>query len=242
MSSVNGVGDSALEAIMKGQPYSSFEDFYQRIEKRKVNKGVLINLIFAGCFDRFKPLEVSENKFRKELVRKFIDLKSSAKRPTKQEKEADSALLMEVESMTRGRILMKEIELLNFTAFDYHSYFKDKMTDLAKNMFGKEAKRPCEILESKDKTDVVIGGAIESIEFKPIRTGKYMGKERAVIRFTNQGGAVEVVIFPWVLEQDDKAGGELRKITELTPMIIKGQVSIWNGTFSVIYKEGIKLA
>lgn len=242
LSAVNGVGESALNAIIAAQPYSSFEDFYTRVEKRKVNRSIVLNLIFSGCFDKFKPLDVSENKFRKELVKKFIEFKGKIKKTTKQEKEQDKILLMEIESMTRGRILMKEIELLNFTAFDYHTYYKDKMTVVAKNMFGKEAKKPFEILGEKDKTDVVIGGAIETIEFKPIRTGKYMGKERAIIRFTNQGGAVEVIIFPWVLEQDDKAGGALRKITELTPMIIKGQVSIWNGNFSVIYKEGIQLA
>ena len=242
LSAVNGVGESALQAIIAAQPYKSFEDFYTRVEKRKVNRSIVLNLIFAGCFDKFKPLDVSENKFRKELVKKFVEVKAKIKKTTKQEKEQDKILLMEIDSMTRGRILMKEIELLNFTAFDYHSYYKDKMTVVAKNMFGKEAKRPYEILNEKDKTDVVIGGAIETIEFKPIRTGKYMGKERAIIRFTNQGGAVEVIIFPWVLEQDDKAGGALRKITELTPMIIKGQVSIWNGNFSVIYKEGIQLA
>lgn len=242
LSAVNGVGESALQAIVAAQPYSSFEDFYRRVEKRKVNRSIILNLVFAGCFDKFKPLDVSENKFRKELIKQFVEVKAKIKKTTKQEKEQDKILLMEVDSMTRGRILMKEIELLNFTAFDYHSYYKDKMTTVAKNMFGKEAKRPCDILTEKDKTDVVIGGAIETIEFKPIRTGKFMGKERAIIRFTNQGGAVEVIIFPWVLEQDDKAGGALRKITELTPMIIKGQVSIWNGNFSVIYKEGIQLA
>lgn len=242
LSGVNGVGDSALEAIIKGQPYSSFDDFYSRIEKRKVNKGIMINLIFAGCFDKFKPVDVSENKFRKDLVKTFIDLKHKAKKPPKKEREADAELIREVDLMTRGRILMKEIELLNFTSFDYHSYYKDKMTDLAKSMFGKEAKKPNEILNLKDKTDVVIGGAVESIEYKPIKTGKYIGKERAIIRFTNQGGAVEVIIFPWILEQDDKAGGNLRKIKDLTPMIIKGTVSIWNGNFSVIFKEGIQLA
>ena len=242
LSGVNGVGDSALDAIIRGQPYSSFEDFYTRIEKRKVNKGIILNLIFAGCFDRFKPIEVSENKFRKELVNKFIGLKHKNKKPTKQERESDAELIREVDSMTRGRILMKEIELLNFTAFDYHSYYKDKMTEVARNMFGKEAKKPSEILNYKDKTEVVIGGAVESIEYKPIKSGKFIGKERAIIRFTNQGGAVEVVIFPWTLEQDDKAGGGLRKIKDLTPMIIKGTVSIWNGNFSVIFKEGLQLA
>jgi DNA polymerase-3 subunit alpha len=45
-SAVNGVGDKAVESIVECQPFTSFEDFFNRVEKRKVNKKVFINLIF----------------------------------------------------------------------------------------------------------------------------------------------------------------------------------------------------
>ena len=238
LSAVNGVGDSALYAILKSQPYESIEDFFNKVEKRKVNKSVVINLILSGCFDGLSLSDQSENKFRKELVKRFFNAKNSSKKTTKQDKEQDKAIILEIESMTRGKLMMKEIELLNFTSFDYHSYYRDKMTSWAKREFGMEAKRPSEVLSFVDKTDVVIGGAVESIEFKPIRNGKYAGKERAIMRFTNYGGSVEVIVFPWVLEKDDElSGGMIRKIKDLTPMIIKGTVSIWNGHFSVIMSK-----
>ena len=241
-SGINGVGDKAVEVIVKIQPFESFEEFFKKIDKRKVNKGVVLNLVFSGSFDRFKPADMSENKWRKTLVKKFIELRHKDKKPPKLEREQDEILLREVDSMTRGKILMKEIGLLNFTAFDYHTYYKDKMTVDAKRLFGKEAMKPQDIFGFKDKTEVVIGGAIESIDFVPIKSGKFMGQERAIIRLTNAGGAVEVIIWPWTLEQDDKAGGGLRALVELTPLIIKGTVNVWNDKFSVVFKEGIVLA
>jgi DNA polymerase-3 subunit alpha len=242
-SAVNGIGAKALENLTLTQPYASFEDFFSKIDKSKVNRTVIINLIFSGCIDSFKPAEMSENKWRKQLVRTYIELRHKQSKPAKLERERDEALLKEVDGLNRGHILMKEIGLLNFTAFDYHSYYKDKMTVIAKQHFGKEAARPVDSMGLPDGTEVVVGGAIETIDFVPIKTGKSKGKERAIIRLTNLGGSVEVIIFPSTLERDDRAanGGTLRKLAELTPIIIKGKVNIWNEKYSIVFQEGLIL-
>jgi DNA polymerase III alpha subunit len=241
-SSVNGVGDKAVESIVAAQPFSTFADFFNRVEKRKVNKKVFLNLIFSGCFDHFKTPELTVSKFRKALVHEFIDLRYAEKKPSKADKEADDLYLTEIEGLTRGKILMKEVDLLNFTAFDYHAFFKEKMTVESRKLFGVDAMKPEEVLEFEDKKEVVIGGAIESIAFVPIKTGKQMGKEMAMIKFTNNGHTISVTIFPGDLERDDKHGGELRKLVPFTPMIIKGSINLWNGRFGVIYKTGVILA
>jgi DNA-directed DNA polymerase III PolC len=238
---INGVGDAAVVSIIACQPFNSFEEFFKKIDKRKVNKNVFMNLIFSGCFDQFKIPEVSENKWRKHLVREFIELRHKDRKPAKLEKEQDEALLREVESMNRGKILMKEIGLLNFTSFDYHTYYKDKMTTEATRLFGQPALKPHEVMGKPNKTVVVVGGAIESIENRPIKTGKFMGKDRMIIKLTNQGGSIDVVIMPWILENDDAAGGSLRKLVELTPIIIKGKINIWNDLYSISFDEGITL-
>lgn len=241
-SAVNGIGDKAVESIVAAQPFASFEDFYNRVEKRKVNKKVFVNLIFSGCFDRFKTPELTVSKYRKALAHEFIVLRHKEKKPGKLDKEQDDAFLLESDQLTRGRILMKEIGLLNFTSFDYHEFFKEKMTTECRRLFGVEASRPQEVLHLKDKTEVVIGGAIQSIAFVPIKTGKMMGKEMALIQLSNNGVSIRITIFPGDLERDDRSGGELRKLQEGTPMIIKGSVNLWNGNFGVIYKEGVILA
>jgi DNA-directed DNA polymerase III PolC len=241
-SAVNGVGDKAVDSIVAAQPFTSFADFYERVEKRKVNKKVFINLIFSGCFDCFKAPELTVSKYRKALIHEFIVLRHKEKKPGKLDKEQDDALLEEMDGLTRGKILMKEIDLLNFTSFDYHEFFKEKMTTESKRLLGSVASRPSEVLHLKDKTQVVIGGAIQSIVFTPIKTGKNMGKEMAILMLSNEGVTIRITIFPRQLEQDDKAGGELRKLQEGTPMIIKGNVNIWNDNFGVIYETGVILA
>lgn len=47
---IKGVGEKAVEKIIEGQPYSSYEDFSARC---KVNRSVKKALIQAGCFDCF---------------------------------------------------------------------------------------------------------------------------------------------------------------------------------------------
>jgi intein/homing endonuclease len=236
---INGVGDKAVDSIIAAQPFVSFEDFYKRIDKRKVNKNVISNLIFSGCFDQYKLPEVSENKWRKYLVKELIALRHADKKPSKLEREQDEKLLMDVENMNRGRILMKEISLLNFTSFDYHTYYKDKMTTYSRQAFGKEASKPHEVLGLPNKAEVVVGGAVDSIKHMPIKSGKFMGKDRMIIRLTNQGGQIDVVIMPWILE--GPGGEELRKLEDGMPMIIKGTINIWNDMYSISFKEGVTL-
>lgn len=49
---IKGVGPSAIQEILKNQPYASFDDFCERC---KVNKSIKKALIEAGAFDRFNP-------------------------------------------------------------------------------------------------------------------------------------------------------------------------------------------
>ena len=50
---IKGVGDKAVEDIVNKQPYTSFSDFMERKDSRKVNKRVVTALIEAGAFDSF---------------------------------------------------------------------------------------------------------------------------------------------------------------------------------------------
>ncbi len=56
---VKGAGEKAAQIIEAAQPFKSFEDFFERIEKRKVNKRVMDVLIAADSFRDFgKPEEI----------------------------------------------------------------------------------------------------------------------------------------------------------------------------------------
>jgi len=86
---MNGVGKKASVVIVEKQPYDSFEDFFNRIEKRKCNKRIIVNLIISGVFDDFGIPQDLINQFfslRKEKVpeelvnlskRKWLTLKNN---------------------------------------------------------------------------------------------------------------------------------------------------------------------
>lgn len=59
LSSVKGVGMVALEEILskRDRPYQGFGDFVARVEKSKVNSGVLYALIFSGAFDEVEGVD-----------------------------------------------------------------------------------------------------------------------------------------------------------------------------------------
>lgn len=53
LKSIKGVGDAAIEEILKHRPYSGLQDVYNKVDNRKVTKTCYEALIKAGCFDFF---------------------------------------------------------------------------------------------------------------------------------------------------------------------------------------------
>lgn len=52
---IKGVGEAAATSIMENQPYTDLWDFLERVERRKVHKGVVVALVKAGALDEFLP-------------------------------------------------------------------------------------------------------------------------------------------------------------------------------------------
>lgn len=52
---IKGVGDAAANAIMATQPYKSLLDFLERVDRRKVHKGVVLALAKAGALELMLP-------------------------------------------------------------------------------------------------------------------------------------------------------------------------------------------
>jgi len=62
---INGIGDDAVHLLIQNRPYSSFDDFIEKILKTSLlKKGQILQLIKAGCFDEFGE--------REEIMREFI--------------------------------------------------------------------------------------------------------------------------------------------------------------------------
>jgi DNA polymerase-3 subunit alpha len=54
LSGVKNVGGEAMQRIIDSRPYSSYQDFVNRVDLSKVNKRVCHSLISVGCFDEFR--------------------------------------------------------------------------------------------------------------------------------------------------------------------------------------------
>jgi DNA polymerase-3 subunit alpha len=55
LNSIKGLGDKAIIEIIDKKPFNSFEDFFNKVDKRVVNKTSFEALIKAGAFDEFNP-------------------------------------------------------------------------------------------------------------------------------------------------------------------------------------------
>ena len=97
LNNIKGVGDSALEAIIEGQPYASLEDFLTRLPKKVANKRVVMALIKSGAFDCF-------NKNRNALINEFYVIRK-VKDDILVEEDYNDKLSMEYESETLGTSL-----------------------------------------------------------------------------------------------------------------------------------------
>lgn len=78
LKAISGIGASIAQAIVDNQPYSSMEDFYNKMQTYKSSSAeakfgdtAMIQLIKAGCFDSI------ENKPREEIMKDFITKISS---------------------------------------------------------------------------------------------------------------------------------------------------------------------
>src|SRR5690606_7506293 len=66
---INGIGDDVAHTIIENRPYSSFDDFYERMYKTEiVKKSQFIMLIKAGAFNEFgSPIEIMKRFLVKEI-------------------------------------------------------------------------------------------------------------------------------------------------------------------------------
>lgn len=70
LNSIKHVGGKAINSIIENKPYSSFKDFFRKVNKSKVNKRVFEALIKAGAFDKL-------NENRKELFDEYQRLRKN---------------------------------------------------------------------------------------------------------------------------------------------------------------------
>ena len=84
LGSIKGVGDTAVEELMKHKPFSSLEDLMKRVNKRVVSARAMKPLILAGAFDELYP-----DKTRKEILLEYYTLKGESKKKLQEVEEME---------------------------------------------------------------------------------------------------------------------------------------------------------
>lgn len=127
-----GIGDDIATAIINNQPYSSLDDFLEKMEKykqadaeNKFGESAVITLIKAGCFDRL------ENKERTEIMREYIRRISSPLKSL----QMDNILILNELGMLTEQQKQYELRLFKFRKYIFDNRFLAEKRGKSPNTF-----------------------------------------------------------------------------------------------------------
>ncbi len=180
LSGIKNVGGEAIERIIEGRPYKSYQDFIDKVDLSKVNKRVCHSLISVGCFDElgvnrasllsvYDKVQKTENSVEKQMTLFGGGVSGVVKYPN-------------LEPLGMKEMLDLEAELLGVCvsghAIDAYAESKD-------NEFVAFDKL-------KDDVEADVFGIVK--RFTKIVTKK--GDDMAFMDLTSKNGDLKVTIFP----------------------------------------------
>jgi DNA polymerase-3 subunit alpha len=222
LGAVKGVGSAALDAIFnvrEEKPFSSLQDFCERVDLRKVNKKVVEALIKCGAFD-------SLGGKRSQFLSAFEECMDIGQRLQREQESGQDSLfgsneivsvggngygqLPQIEEWDEKTLLSHEKEALGFYVTGH---------PLARHADAIKSFATCEISalnERTDKEQVRICGIVSGV--KELVTKK--GDRMAFVTLEDLTGSLELVVFPEVYA----AAMELIKGEE--PIIVSGELDV----------------
>lgn len=145
LSSIKRLGPKATEELYKNRPYSSFTDFLNRSNKTRINKTVVIQLIFAGCFDKLHKGEYQE------LVNEYF-------------KSREEDVPEEFQNLNSFKLKERRAKALSYLDMD--------LFDLHAEKYSEEFTKYDQINKSYDGKRINTFGKIEKIKKAETKTGK----------------------------------------------------------------------
>lgn len=233
LGAVKNVGESAVEVILAarrlGGPFTSLEDFCQRVDLRQVNRRALECLIKVGALnafgkrsqllavvDRMMGVSIQAHEARDVGQMTLFDLGAFGMSNT-------SVLypLPEAEEISRREILNWEKELVGvYVSTHPLQQLAVDLTDVVTAFCG-------QIGEEMAGQRVVLAGVCADV--RQILTKK--GESMAFVQLEDLHGTCEVVVFPRVFE------GAKELLVQDKLILIKGKVDVRNGKASVVADE-----
>ena len=243
LSGLKSIGDGVTEVIHRevvaNGPFTSLEDFVERLSGKEANKRTIESFILAGAFDSF-----GHNRHQMMMVYPAILEKTAKEKKNamtgqmslldflgEEEKTEFQIRYPDVEEYPKEELLAKEKEILGIYVSGHpleddldilEEYTTAKSTDFVVETEDAENPEPVDtgdVEETEhvvDKAPYTIGGILTEIKKKMTRTGD----EMAFLQIEDMYGTVEVVVFA----RDYRANRD--KLVKDTKLLIKGNASI----------------
>lgn len=238
---VRGLGETVVQEIQKAHaesPFKSFEDFYKRVNKTRVNRGIILNLIVTSCFEGL--YYNSENStLIKNNIERVIDCFMTLRN------KKNDILPPEYTNLDNRlkKISLRAFLLPIFTC-NYLYEFEDVISKLSQ--YKKDNKyhvlgqyRIFEDWKNLPDNGFAIVGAISRVESKHFNDKK-TGKRKQYLRVTleNDANQLKMVLWPNVLTPHVKS-----EFKENNLMIIVGRLKInkFNNVKDLEYIEHVCL-
>lgn len=175
LSHIKGVGEKASIAIIKARGKKKFEslkDFYDRVEKRVVNKRVFISLILSGCFDRLYSINPKEPEQRFNLIVEYFKIKKEKELLKKESRnfyEAEFKRLLNINLMNWEELIANHPQLHKGNYFDLET-----------------------LQQIQDGTNVWVAGLVVKRELKEYKNGNgYFG----VVTIQQNGESCDLLLW-----------------------------------------------
>lgn len=237
LGAVKGVGAAALESILevkRGKPFSSLQDFCERVDLRKVNKKVVEALIKCGAYDTFGGK-------RAQYMAAFEEAMDIGQRMQKERESGQHLLfgsneivstagngygeLPELAEWDEKQLLSYEKEALGFYVTGHPL---DRFSDLIKRVATCEA---AALVNRTDQEEVRVCAIVAGIKELMTRRGDRM----AFVSLEDLSGTVEVVVLPDVYA----VAMELLKGEE--PILVTGKLEVSDESCKMLANEIVLL-
>ena len=229
LSAIKSVGRSVVDVIIKERemngPFTTLEDFVNRMSNKEVNKRTLESFIKSGSLDSlpgtrkqklYVSAELLDNKAREkksamEGQMSFFDLvaeedKSSFQVSFTNVGEFDKEMLLAFEKDTLG------IYVSGHPMEEYQEIWQKNVTAKTSDFIVDEDGKT--VVE--DNSTVVVGGMITAKKVKTTKTNQLM----AFVTVEDMVGTVEALIFPKIYEKNKQ------HLTEDSKVFLRGRASI----------------
>ncbi|MDD6326991.1 MAG: DNA polymerase III subunit alpha, partial [Lachnospiraceae bacterium] len=241
LSAVKSVGSAVTDIIRQeieeGGPFSSLEDYVNRLTNKEANKRTIESFICAGAFDSFGYT-------RKQLMLVYPRILEQSNREKKNAMSGQMSLMdflgteekaefeikyPDVGEYDKEELLAKEKEMIGIYVSghpldDYKELFDKIVTANSMDFTPEEESGAVRV---HDKIPYTIGGMIEAVTIKTTRRGDPM----AFLTIEDLYGSVEVVVFPRDYAQNKE------KLIKNAKVIIKGNASVTEEECKLLLSE-----